>query len=61
MRIEYGAGSYRASWNSSRVRSHHHADLPAICWFVAMGLTLTALLCTLGYAESIGQALAFAG
>jgi len=26
-----------------------------------MGLSLTALFCALGYAESIGQALAFSG
>ena len=61
MRTQYGAGSYRVSWSSSRVGSDHHADLTAVCWFVATGLTLTALVCALGYAESIGQAMAFAG
>jgi hypothetical protein len=61
MRIEYGASSYRTSWSSNPVGTHHRADLTAVCWFVAIGLSLTALLCTLGYAESIGQALVFSG
>ncbi len=61
MRMEYEAGSYRASRSYSSVGTRHQADLTAVCWFAAMGLTLTALFCTLGYAESIGQALAFAG
>jgi hypothetical protein len=61
MRLEYGASSYRTSWSSNPARTHHRADLTAVCWFVAMGLSLTALFCALGYAESIGQALAFTG
>jgi hypothetical protein len=59
--MEYGASAYRTSWNSSPVGTHHHADLTAVCWFVAMGLSLTALCFALGYAESIGQALALSG
>ena len=60
MRIEYGAGSYRASRSSNPAGTHQLADLTAVCWFVTMGLSLTALFCALGYAENIGQALAFA-
>ena len=58
MRMEYGASSYR-TWSSNPVGTHHRDDLPAVCWFVALGLSLTALFFALGYAESIGQALAF--
>lgn len=61
MRMEYGAGSYRVSWSSNPVGTCRQADLTTVCWFVAMGLSLTALFCALGYAESIGQALAFSG
>jgi hypothetical protein len=61
MRMEYGAGSYRVSWSSNPVGTRRQADLTTVCWFVAMGLSLTALFCALGYAESIGQALAFSG
>jgi hypothetical protein len=61
MRMEYGASSYRTSWSSNSAATHHPADLTAVCWFVAMGLSLTALFCALGYAENIGQALAFSG
>ncbi len=62
MAVEYGAGSYRPSWRSNPVGAHHQADdLTAVCWFVATGLSLTALFCALGYAESIGQAFAFSG
>ena len=61
MRIEYGANSYRTSWSSNPDGADHRADLTAICWFVAMGLSLTAVFCAHGYAESIGQALAFSG
>ena len=59
MRLEYGASAYRTSWRSNPVGSLHWTDLPAVCWFVALGLSLTALFCALGYAENIGQALAF--
>jgi hypothetical protein len=61
MRIVYGASPYRTSWSSNPVGTHHRADLTAVRWFVAIGLSLTALFCTLGYVGSIGQALAFSG
>jgi hypothetical protein len=61
MRMEYGASSYRTSWSSNPADSHDRADLAAVCWFVAMGLTLTALFCALGPAGSLDQALVFAG
>jgi hypothetical protein len=57
MRMEYGASAYRASWNP--VGALDRADLPAVCWFAALGLSLTALFCALGYAEGIGQALSW--
>jgi len=57
MRMEYGASAYRASWNP--VGALDRADLPAVCWFAALGLSLTALFFALGYAESIGQALSW--
>jgi hypothetical protein len=60
MRLEYGASAYRTSWRLNRVGTLDRADLSAVCWFAALGLSLTALFCALGYAESIGQALAFA-
>ena len=53
--------SYRTSWSSNPVGTRQRADLTAVCWFVAIGLSLTALFCALGQAESIGQALAFSG
>jgi hypothetical protein len=59
MRLEYGASAHRTSWRSNRIGPLDRADLTTVCWFVAMGLSLTALFCALGYAESIGQALAF--
>jgi hypothetical protein len=58
MSIEYGASPYRASWSSNPAGTHHRTDLKAVCWFIALGLSLTALVCALGHAESIGQALA---
>ena len=61
MATEYGAGSYRTSWRSNRVGVYRRADLTAVCWFVAIGLSLTVLFCALGYTESIGQVLASAG
>jgi hypothetical protein len=63
MGMQYGAGSYRASWSWSRarVRTRDRADFEAVCWFVALGLSMTALLCVLGYTVSIGQALAISG
>jgi hypothetical protein len=59
MRIEYGAGFYRTLWSSNPVDTCDRADLTAVCWFLAIGLSLTALFCALGNAESI--ALAFSG
>jgi hypothetical protein len=61
MRTEYGAGSYGTSWSSNPTRTRHQADIEIICLFVATGLSLTTLFCALGYAESIGQALAISG
>jgi hypothetical protein len=61
MRAECGAGPYGTSWNSNPIRTRHLADLEDVCWFLAVGLSLTALFCALGYAESIGQALAISG
>jgi hypothetical protein len=59
MRLEYGASAYRTSWISNPVGTLDRADFTAVCWFVGLGLSLTALFCALGYGESIGQALAF--
>jgi hypothetical protein len=59
MRLEYGASAYRAPWSLNPVGTHYRADLTAVCWFVAIGLSLTALVCALGYADGIGQAFAF--
>jgi hypothetical protein len=61
MRLQYGASSYRTSWRSNPVGTRHRDDLTAVCLFVGIGLSLTALFCAFGYAESIGQALAFFG
>jgi len=61
VRMEYGASAYRTSWTSNPVRFDRRADFTAVCLFVATGLSLTALFCALGYAASIGQALAFLG
>jgi hypothetical protein len=61
MRMEYGATSYRTPWGSNPADSRDWADFAAVCWFVAMGLSLTALFCALGPAGSLGQALAFSG
>ena len=61
MGMEYGAGAYRRSWSSNPANTHNLADLTALCWFVAIGLSLTALFSALGYGESIGQALAISG
>ena len=61
MRVEYGASSYRTSWRSNPAGTGQLAELTAVCWFVTIGLSLTALFCTHGYAESIGLALAFSG
>ena len=55
MRTEYGARAYDASLSS---RPERLADLEGACWLVALGLSLTALVCSLGYAGSIGSALA---
>ena len=61
MRTEYGAGSYGTSWSTDPKHAGHLTDLEEACWFIAIGSSLTALLCLLGYAESIGQALAISG
>ena len=58
MRTEYGAGAYHASWSS---KSEHLDDLEGILWLLALGLSLTALVCASGYAEIIGSALAISG
>jgi hypothetical protein len=59
--MQYGARPYRTSWRSNPAGIHHGADLEAVCWFAAIGLSLTVLFCALGYAQGIGQALAFSG
>jgi hypothetical protein len=61
MRTEYGAGSYGTSWKAAPKTTGHLTDLEEACWLIAIGSSLTALLCALGYAESIGQALAITG
>jgi hypothetical protein len=61
MTTEYGASSYRTSWSSNLIGTRRRADLTAVCWFVALGLSLTGLFCALGYVASIGQALALSG
>ena len=61
MKTGYGGGSYGASSNSNPVRIGHLGGPEGVCWFVAIGLSLTALFCALGYAETIGQALAMSG
>ena len=61
LRMDYGASTYRTSWSSNPVGVRHRADLTAVGWFVAIGLSLTVLFCALGHAESISQALAFSG
>ena len=61
MRTEYGAGPCGTSWNSNPIPTRHLADLEEVCWLLVAGLSLTALFCALGYAESIGQALAISG
>jgi hypothetical protein len=58
--MEYEARAYQTSWRSNRA-AIHRAELEPVCWFVAIGLSLTVLFFALGYAESIGQALALAG
>jgi hypothetical protein len=61
MRTEYGADSYATSWSADSRRPGHLADLEETCWLIAIGSSLTALVCALGYAESISQALAISG
>jgi hypothetical protein len=61
MRTEYEAGSYGTSWSADPEHTGHLADLEEACWLIAIGSSLTALLCALGYAEGIGQALAISG
>jgi hypothetical protein len=61
MKTEFGTGSYPA-WSPPAAASHPRlSHLEVVCWFAAIGLSLTALGFALGYAESIGQALAMAG
>jgi len=61
MRTEYGARSCGTSWRSNPIHTRHLADLEDICWFLGIGLSLTVLVCALGYGEIIGQALAISG
>jgi hypothetical protein len=59
--LEYAPGSHPASWNPIPATSLHLSDLVAVGWFAAIGFSLTALACALGYADGIGQALAISG
>jgi hypothetical protein len=61
MRTEYRAGYYDTSCNSNPIRIRHLADLEDVCCLVAVGLSLTVLFCALGYAETVGRALAISG
>jgi hypothetical protein len=61
MSTEYGAGLLRHITKSKPVWAPHSSDLEAVCWFVSVGMSLTVVFCALGYAESIGQALAISG
>jgi hypothetical protein len=61
MSTEYGAGLLLNIMRSNPIWPHHRADLETVCWLVLVGLSLTAAFCGLGYAESIGQALAISG
>ena len=59
MRTESSA--FGPSWRSSAARSRTQGDFTAVCLFVGVGLSLTALFCAIGYGESMGQALAIFG
>jgi hypothetical protein len=58
MRTQYDVGSYGTPWRAYSKDAGHLADLEEACWLIAIGSSLTALLCALGYANTIGQALA---
>jgi hypothetical protein len=59
--MQYGARPHRTAWRSAPVDIHDGAGLEPVCWLAAIGLSLTVLFCALGYAQGIGQALAFSG
>jgi hypothetical protein len=61
VRANYRTDWYNASWRNNPRSNHDLAGLEAACWFFAIGLSLTVLLCAHGYAENIGQALAVSG
>ena len=61
MSTEYETGLLRRVTRSDPVGTHHRADLEVVSWFGSVGLILTVILCALGYAESIGRALAISG
>ena len=61
MRMQYGAGSYRASLSSNLVSTRYRAEFETVCRFAALGLSLTLLLYALGYTQTIAQALAISG
>jgi hypothetical protein len=59
--MEYGAGLPRHFMESDPAWTHHRADLKAVCWFVSLGLSLTGLICALGYVEAFGQLMGSSG
>src|ERR1700761_6033209 len=61
MRAQYATGSYRTSSGSSAAAKRHLPDLVAVCCVAAAGLSLTVIICALGYADSVAQALAIPG
>jgi len=61
MRADYRTDWHNASWSNNPRSNHDLAGLEAACRLFAIGLSLTVLLCALGYAEIIGQALAVSG
>jgi hypothetical protein len=61
MSTEYGAGLRLHIMESNPASTHHRADLEAVCWFVSLGLSLTGLVCVLGYGDAIGQIMGSSG